>query len=548
MEPEKTLSLDLSKYPKLDVLQAGHIRHYHNLSSQLDGDWNHMAGLESHQEIFDAFRYQISSMAYGAGAAHFHRLPAARSTFKKLLDQLIHKMLLRDVWNYWFTASMSGNYVDPGLTELRTPWANPIIRENIMYSGHLHLMTSLYAMLFDDDKFEKPKSLTLTWDPVLWGLGKEVWHYDNRSIQAIILKEWEESKWVGVCCEPNLVFIVCNQFPLIAMRYNDVRDGTTVADEVVAKYKATWEKRGMVTPSGLYPDWVYYKQDKPAGPSCICFTAWANAFMTTWNCEVVESLFERQKLGFMTSLGGEWRVHDFEFAKHYRAIIERENVDFSMISEEKHSAIIDEAEEMRRLNPEPEQKYVDPVFGCVLQWLSELGKQTELQGLLAWADKHLQPTWENGGLFYPRKDSPLNRGSVWRHMDPFTGNGGIAYSRLNVYHGQKKMWDAPWTKETIAKRPWIDNIDLSQGIDTIRAIWDAEEQALVLTVRTWDITTITAEPVATNLDFGLWAVYLDGALTKQETVEERGSIKVMIQVGRNDVDVVFKHISGVHQP
>ena len=58
------------------------------------------------------------------------------------------------------------------------------------------------------------------------------------------------------------------------MRYNDVRDGTNVAGEVIEKYKKAWDKKGMVTPNGLYIDWIYMNQDQTAGPSCICFTAW----------------------------------------------------------------------------------------------------------------------------------------------------------------------------------------------------------------------------------------------------------------------------------
>jgi hypothetical protein len=153
-------------------------------------------------------------MAYATGAAHYHRLPAMRTLFRSLLDALIHKMLRRDVWGYWFQTSHSGNKMDPGRTELLKPWSDPIVRENIMYSGHLLLMTSLYAMLFDDDKYEPPVALTFRWDPLFWGLGEEVHYYDNRSVQAAVLAEMERNGWVGMCCEPNAVFVVCNQFPV----------------------------------------------------------------------------------------------------------------------------------------------------------------------------------------------------------------------------------------------------------------------------------------------------------------------------------------------
>jgi hypothetical protein len=60
-----------------------------------------------------------------------------------------------------------------------------------MYSGHLLLMTSLYAMLFDDDEFEKPGSLSSLWDPLFFGFGTEKYEYDNATLQNVILKEME---------------------------------------------------------------------------------------------------------------------------------------------------------------------------------------------------------------------------------------------------------------------------------------------------------------------------------------------------------------------
>lgn len=71
-------------------------------------------------------------MAYAASVAHYHRLPALRSPLKTLLGQLIEKMLRRDVWGYWYLTSQSGILVNPDIKELRKPWADPIVRENIM--------------------------------------------------------------------------------------------------------------------------------------------------------------------------------------------------------------------------------------------------------------------------------------------------------------------------------------------------------------------------------------------------------------------------------
>lgn len=117
---------------KLTREQCGHIRHFHNLASQLDGDWTFMGSQEPGQEWETARRYQLATMAYAAGAAHYHRLPAMRFMFKALLQRLIAKMLHREVWGYWYLTSQSGIQTDPDLKELRKPWADPVCKENIM--------------------------------------------------------------------------------------------------------------------------------------------------------------------------------------------------------------------------------------------------------------------------------------------------------------------------------------------------------------------------------------------------------------------------------
>lgn len=133
--PAKLTEDFLSDFPKLSNEQAGHLRHFHNLASQPDGEWHHMGTQDPGQEWLDAYRYQLATMTYAAGSAHYHRLPALRSIFKNLLEQLIHKMLRREVWGYWYLTSQSGKFVDPDLVEMRKPWADPNKQENIMVSA-----------------------------------------------------------------------------------------------------------------------------------------------------------------------------------------------------------------------------------------------------------------------------------------------------------------------------------------------------------------------------------------------------------------------------
>ena len=262
--------------------------------------------------------------------------------------------------------------------------------------------------------------------------------------------------------------------------------------------------------------------------------------MNTWNSELIESLYDRQALGYITTLNGQVRLHDHPFATEYRKIVEAEGFDASNADP---AAIIAQARAKRAINKPIWDEYVDPVLGCVLQWLSEAGKTAEMDGLLAYADESLGKTWENGGLFYPRRDCPDDSNDEWSHMDPFTGNVAIGYARLNVKDGQKIMFESPWTSDALAAVPWIDGVCLAQGIDTLRGIWDEVQNAVVLTVRTWDRSRVTVEPVARNLDVGTWSVYVDGTLMKRESVGEKGgSVSATVAVGGEHVDVVFQRI------
>ncbi|KAK4250360.1 hypothetical protein C7999DRAFT_11921 [Corynascus novoguineensis] len=529
----KTLNLDISRFPKLSCEQAGHIRHFWNTSTSLDGEWPHMGGQDPDQAFLDAYRYQLATMAYGAGAAHYHRLPALRSLFRPLMRGLIRKMLRREVWSYWYLTSQSGCRLDPDLGRLREPWADPVVRENIMYSGHLLLMTSLYAMLFDDDEFERPGSLTFDWDPLFWGMGPERFSYDNRSLQRAILNEMERGGWAGVCCEPNLVFVVCNQFPIIAMRYNDVRDGTNIVEGVLENYWNAIQQKQMIAPDGLFVDWLFLKQGVTKRAGGLGFTAWAGAFMNSWNSEFVRNSYGKQALGFITNIEGHIELHHPAIGSTIRRLAHEEGAD------------PDSAEALQRArkrfleSSSPGPKYMQPLFGYVTQWLSELGKAAEFGALLSYADAHFNPTWERGGLYYPRRDQVTDESGSWTSVDPFTGNAAIGYARLNVEDGQKKMWERPWTREMLAEHPWVDGIDLAQGVDCLRGCWAEEEQAMILTLRCWDDAEHDLKFSVRQLPAGHWGVYESGRLLHEYDISERETIDVSTIIrGEQEVDIV----------
>ncbi|KUL84833.1 hypothetical protein ZTR_07300 [Talaromyces verruculosus] len=535
----KYLPVDfLTRHVKLSREQAGHLRHFHNLATQRDGEWGVMGSQEPGQEWLDAYRYQIATMSYAAGAAHFHRLPALRSIFQSLLDRLIHRMLRREVWGYWFLTSHSGKFVDPDIKELRQPWADPIVRENIMYSGHLLLMVSLYTMLFNDDKYNQEGALTFNWSPIFWGMGPEKFSYTRQSLQKAILAEMEREKWLGVCCEPNCIFIVCNQFPIIAMRFNDVRDGTNVASEVLSKYTAAWESKGMTGPNGLFISWYSPNQDSKKPALDLGFTAWATAFMNAWNPTVANQTFQAQSLGFLTRIEHDRiSINRGPVAFAIRELVENEGVDpYSFSTMQKARQIAAEN------SPTAEQQdpFPRPMFGYILMSMSELSDESNLAGLLNHVDRFFQPTWQNGGLYYPVNARHDDEDGNWTEVEPFTGNSAIGYARLNVPNGQHEMWDKPWTAEKVSRVPHIQGIDLGNGVDFLRGCWDESRQAMIVTMRTWDKSKKFIRLETHNLPVGTHGIYHNGVLAEKHSVDRLGdTIEVYVEVGGVDFDLVL---------
>ncbi|KAK5714300.1 hypothetical protein LTR17_017231 [Elasticomyces elasticus] len=205
-------------------------------------------------------------------------------------------------------------------------------------------------------------------------------------------------------------------------------------------------------------------------------------------------------------------------------------------------------------------------------WLSELGQSSQLEGLLDFVDEKLKPTWEKGGLYYPRNDRAWDEDMEWTHMgewsdwvwvcdisrdfelgvyelrafggiqlgglDPFTGNAAIAYARLNVEDGQKRMWEQPWTSEVLSKRPYVDGVELGQGVNFLRGDWDEVAKAVVVTMRSWDGEVKGMRFVVKNLEAGEWVVWVDGKSVRSESVGKKGEIELNVEVGGEEVDVV----------
>lgn len=260
----------------------------------------------------------------------------------------------------------------------------------------------------------------------------------------------------------------------------------------------------------------------------------ANAFMNSWNSEEVRSLYDKQNLGFLTNFNGQTRLHPTRVAIAFRQLVLDEGADPNDVE------TLRKAREESRHAVNPKIPFETLNWGCFTMMLSELGKQMELNDLLDYADSRLNPTWESGGLFYPRNDILADADWNLTHVEPHSGNSGIAYSRLNVKDGQKTMWNEPWTSEMLSKRPWIDGIGFADGVDFLRAFWDEDLSAMVLTLKRWQGGPKSITLYVRNLPAGRWDTYVNGSLQQTEDFQKPSEVALCEIVGTEVVDIIIQ--------
>ncbi|MEW5809724.1 MAG: hypothetical protein AB1925_09735 [Actinomycetota bacterium] len=429
--------------------QAGHIRHIDNLSRQLPNDWSFMQSKAFGQEDFGGYRFQLSYMAYALALAHVHRLPNAPGVFKPIFERLIGKLLLPEVWTYWRDVSRGGAVFNAHLTaSLKEEW-DPVGRDNIMYSAYVQSVTALYHHLFDDDQYQQPGALSFEFWSFFWGGEPKSFPYDERTLNEHLYWQMVESGFIGIACEPNCAFQICNQPAILGFRMNDLVNGGRMADEVTTSYEKVWTDLGRLDSTGHYN--MMRLQDSgtvlPNAASAPWIDAWCGTLMNMWNREFVRANYPRQIKDFVLDLAdGLKTIVDVPPGQIMGQTVENDTCD----------------------------------FGWVATWASEMGDHELLEGLLAYADRYMNPTWLNGGLFYPRNDTKRDEAGNLIGMEPLTGNALLAYARLNVPDGLWKLYNHPWGVEH-HNEPNLTAV--GDDISVSQARFDAERNTLTFRVQ-----------------------------------------------------------------
>jgi len=468
----------------LDDKQIGHIRRIRNLAAQLPDDWSGMMGRSSLQEDFGALRFQLAYMAYALGLAHVHRLPAAPAVFRKPFEQLIAKILSPDVWTYWHYVSTGNGPLNNSLGELPPRW-NPVEADNIMYSAYVQSMALMFHYLFGDAKYAADGALTMRLQPLFWGADGQHFPYDERKLNEHLYWTMVQKGYLGIACEPNCVFQICNQVPILGFRLHDMIYGGDVAKEVTDGYLRAWSEFGILDSGGHYNIVVQEREHALVKrPPLPWADFWLGALMHAWNPEFVKANYPHQierwsKDGPDGTLWIDPAIPPVGFGKE-----------------------LSNARD----------------FGWAAACASEVGDADTLQRLLAYADRFLNPIWQNGAYFYQRRDEWFDQQGQLSAMDPHTGNALLAYARLNVPDGLHKLYDKPWD-EGHFHEPAL--VDMPDDLDVYAARYDADGGSLWLNLHANENAASVASISIGNVwDRSDWTVELDGESVGHGTAGE----------------------------
>lgn len=488
-----SVAADLRPDTALDRDQRGALRRMINLTEQLPDDWSGMMPRSSLQEDFGALRFQLAYMAYAMALTHVHRLPAAPALFREPMQRLVEKLMSPDVWTYWHYVSTGGSANNRSLGPMPAEW-NPIARDNIMYSAYLQVTALLYHHLFDDDRFAQPGALTLLLHPLFWHGQPMAFVYDERSLTDHIYWQMVEGGYLGVACEPNCIFQICNQPAIHAFRLHDMIHGSDIAGEVTEGYRRAWADFGMLDPDGHFHVLSLGKEKSVIADPVPWSDFWAGALMNAWSPETAHAAYPVQRARWL-----------------------RDGPD--------GSAWVDQAEGPFR----------DAGLTCAFDmgWAavcaSELGDCETRDRLLAYADARLHRDWERGGLFYRRHDTRYAADGYLSAMDPHTGNALLGYARLNVTDGLRKLYEGAWTPERKAM-PAIVAID--GAADFERAEYDPTRHMLHWIAHPVDGRSPTATFTIGRLprDAAMWSLSIDGGEDQARDIERDGTIRITLDL------------------
>ena len=222
------------------------------------------------QRYLQAVRYPLSFIGYTA-AALVYKTPGYRELSVRILENVIQRLLEEHQFKY----------IEVYWKHEKT-FPDPVAHENIMYSGHLAMLMALYESISGDLKYSN-----VGWD-FTWNNGSFKIHYTLKKLMNTIANQVISEETGGVACEPNSIFVICNNHHRIAYLLYDAIHQTNFSN-TNKKWEEWLIRHGRapdLLPDGDYRYFriIYYKPIHEWIPlyGTSGNDAWALTFINSW--------------------------------------------------------------------------------------------------------------------------------------------------------------------------------------------------------------------------------------------------------------------------
>ena len=208
---ESLLNLEGVRNPKweLDPADLARLRFLLDRALQPVSEFQGFEWLDQFQSA--AIRYQLNFAGYALALVHHCHLPAFKGYMVDAQANLIEKQRNKKVWKYWWLENLWGN--------MRLN-ANPVGKDNIMYTGFCATQIGLFQAATGDGRFSQPGAFSLT------SKNGENWKADFGTLADNLNDQYTQSKYGLIACEPNWIFPACNAISFLALTARDKQFGT----------------------------------------------------------------------------------------------------------------------------------------------------------------------------------------------------------------------------------------------------------------------------------------------------------------------------------
>ena len=411
-------------------------------------------------------RYFIAFSGYAVAQTSVYT-PAWRAPYQQALEGYIEKMMLPLAWRDWLEV-----------------WGgdNPLGPDNIMYSGHLVYMMTLHRQLFGSTRYED--GFTLTW------LDQETLvESDTQALtqwladQAEAYVDANGEPIFSIACEPGRVFVPCNGPHRASQLIHDQLYGTQFAstnDSWVDWMQTRLLDEELGVLHELYFPWGKWQPGPEAG----------EAPMVHKN---TSGLYNGWSIWFMQAFDSAWSVELFEaWRAHY--VVSGEASPYA----DGRTVVMDKAglDGLGALAFEVGATG----FGLIL---TRLFPDPDLHAALraSWDKQFGEPVWDDSG----------RRFSWANPVFPRLIQNGFPLLALTTSPERNIGTNAALVREAaFFEAPFLASIS-DAGVFVNQAVWDAEQEKLIVTINGGDATTAAVVITLVGLDPAReWQVERDG--------------------------------------